>query len=38
MRRKHKAQAKAIAQTFDPALWSITTVLSIAIIYLARLI
>ncbi len=37
MRRK-QAQAQAVAETFDPALWSIATALSAAIVYLACLI
>jgi hypothetical protein len=37
MHRKH-AQAKAIAETFDPRLWLATTVLSAAVVYLACLI
>ncbi len=41
MRRKQaqaRAQAKVIAETFDPALWTIATTLSAAVVYLACLI
>jgi hypothetical protein len=37
MSRKNDA-AKAITETFDPALWSIATILSAAIVYLACLV
>lgn len=44
MRRKQvqariraQAQAKVVAGTFDPALWSIATALSAAVVYLACL-
>jgi hypothetical protein len=33
-----KHEAKVIKETFDPALWSIATVLSAATVYLACLI
>ncbi len=32
------AQTKVMTETFDPALWSIATVLSAAVVYLACLI
>jgi hypothetical protein len=32
------AEAKVLAETFDPALWSIATALSAAIVYLACLV
>lgn len=35
---KKKAESTVITDTFDPALWSIATVLSAATIYLACLI
>jgi len=35
---RRTAETKVIAETFDPALWSIATVLSAAVIYLACLI
>jgi hypothetical protein len=39
MRRKQaRARAKVITGTFDPALWTIATALSAAVVYLARLI
>lgn len=34
---KSRANAKVITETFDPALWSIATVLGMAVIYLACL-
>ncbi len=37
MRRK-RAEAKVIAETFDPALWSIATALTAAVVYLTCLI
>ncbi len=40
MRRKQarpQAQAKVAAETFDPALWTIATALSAAVVYLACL-
>jgi hypothetical protein len=35
---REKVQAKVATETFDPALWSIATVLSAAVVYLACLI
>jgi len=37
MRRK-RAEARVIPEAFDPALWSIATALSAAVVYLACLI
>ena len=34
---RNRARAKVITETFDPALWSIATVLSVAVIYVAYL-
>lgn len=35
--RRNKAEAAVIAETWDPALWSIATALSAAVVYLAFL-
>jgi|GEM_PF-7114533 len=35
---RERAKTEAMTETFDPALWSIATVLSAAVIYLACLI
>ena len=35
---RERAKTKVMTETFDPALWSIATVLSAAVIYLACLI
>jgi hypothetical protein len=36
--RKENVTAKMAAEAFDPAIWSIATVLSAAVVYLACLI
>lgn len=36
-RARHYAKAVAVSESFDPALWSIATVLSAAILYLVWL-
>ena len=36
--RKHIVTAKVASEAFDPALWSIATALSAAVVYLACLI
>ena len=36
--QRQEIKAKVATETFDPALWSIATVLSAAVIYLACLI
>jgi hypothetical protein len=34
---RNNPDAKLVTQTFDPSLWSITVILSLAVIYRARL-
>lgn len=36
--RKSRAETGAVAESFDPALWSVAAVLSGAVVYLACLI
>jgi hypothetical protein len=36
--RREKAEAAAIHEAFDPALWSIATVLGAAVVYVACMI
>lgn len=36
--RKKRAEARVIAETFDPALWSIATALGAVVVYIAYLI